>query len=164
MWLSLQKLCPVIGPLIFRILGYLNIPCNHVKFHVYAHIALQELWVVLLMPCRLTFCLSGKVVTYHWDNKTAKAYFCNQGGTVFPFPSTLVCCILNLINKHHVTLIQSCIHTNFNVQDNYMLFWRIFPKFYLLPRITTSVFQLWICGRGFVGTFMYQSMTALLHL
>ena len=50
-----------------------------------AHIALQELQAVAVMLCRMAFCLSGKVVALHLDNSTAKAYLCNQGGTVSPF-------------------------------------------------------------------------------
>ena len=51
-----------------------------------AHIALQELQAVAMMLCRMAFCLSGKVVTLHLDNSTAKAYPCNQSGIVSPFP------------------------------------------------------------------------------
>ena len=50
-----------------------------------AHIALQELQAVAIMLHRMAFCLSGKVVALHLDYSTAKAYFCNQGGTVSPF-------------------------------------------------------------------------------
>ena len=47
-----------------------------------AHIALQELQDIAMMLCRMAFCLSVKVVALHLDNSTAKAYLCNQGGTV----------------------------------------------------------------------------------
>ena len=56
-----------------------------------AHIALQELQAVDVMLRRMAFCLSGKVVALHLDNSTAKAYLCNQGGTVSPFLSRLAC-------------------------------------------------------------------------
>ena len=46
------------------------------------HIALQQLQAIAMMLHRMTFCLSGKVVVLHLDNSTAKAYLCNQGGTV----------------------------------------------------------------------------------
>ena len=49
------------------------------------HIALQELQAVAMMLHQMAFCLSGKVVSLHLDNNTAKAYLCNQGGTVSPF-------------------------------------------------------------------------------
>ena len=42
-----------------------------------AHIALQELQAVAIMLHRMAFCLSGKVVTLHLDNSTAKAYLFN---------------------------------------------------------------------------------------
>ena len=44
------------------------------------------------------FLLSGKVVALHFDNNGAKAYSCNQGGTVSLLQSTLGCCMLNLAN------------------------------------------------------------------
>ena len=60
---------PLIGPFIFRDLGYLyqlvvpgQVPC------VGAHIALQELHAVTVMLCKMAFCLSGKVVALHMDN------------------------------------------------------------------------------------------------
>ena len=40
---------------------------------------------IAMMLHRMVFHLSGKVVALHLDNSTAKAYLCNQGGTVFPF-------------------------------------------------------------------------------
>ena len=70
-----------------------------------AHIALQELYAVAVMLYRMAFCLSGKVVALHLDNSTAKAYLCNQGGTVSPFLSRLACWILSLTNKHGITLL-----------------------------------------------------------
>ena len=38
-----------------------------------------------MMLHRMAFHLSGKVVALHLDNSMAKAYLCNQGGTVFSF-------------------------------------------------------------------------------
>ena len=57
----------------------------------------------------MAFWLSGKVVALHLDNGTDKEYLCNQGGTASLFLSKLAYCILNLANKHGITLIQ---HTN----------------------------------------------------
>ena len=56
-----------------------------------AHIALQELEAITMMLCRMAFQLSGKVVALHVDNSTAKAYVCNQDGSVSPFLSRLTC-------------------------------------------------------------------------
>ena len=56
-----------------------------------ANIALQELQAIAMMLHRMAFCLSGKMVTLHLDNSTAKVYLCNQGGTVSPFLSRLAC-------------------------------------------------------------------------
>ena len=60
-----------------------------------AHIALQELQAVAIMLHRMAFWLSGMVVALHLDNSTAKAYLCNQDGTVSPFLSSLACQILD---------------------------------------------------------------------
>ena len=62
-----------------------------------AHIALQELQAVAMILHRMAFCLSGKMVALHLDNNTAKAYLCNQGGTVSPFLSRLSCQILSKV-------------------------------------------------------------------
>ena len=56
-----------------------------------AHITLQELQAIAMMLCRMACCLSGKVVAFHLDNSTAKAYLCNQGGPVsFSFQTGLL--------------------------------------------------------------------------
>ena len=74
-----------------------------------AHIALQELQAVTMMLHRMAFCLSGKVVSLHLDNSTAKAHLCNQGGMISPFVSRLACWILSLIDKHSMILIPAYI-------------------------------------------------------
>ena len=68
----------------------------------------------------MAFGLSGKVVALHLDNNTAKAYLCNQDGTVSPFLSRLACWILSLTDKHSLTLIPAYIHTYFNVEASYL--------------------------------------------
>ena len=50
------------------------------------HIAIQKVQAVALILYRLVFQLSGKVVVMLLHNSTAKAYLCNQGGTVSLFP------------------------------------------------------------------------------
>ena len=60
------------------------------------HIVLLELQAGAMMPCRMPFSLSGKVVALHLNNSTANAYLYNQGGTVSLFLSRLACWILNL--------------------------------------------------------------------
>ena len=49
-----------------------------------------------MMLHRLAFHLPGKVVAFHLDNSTAKAYLSNQGGTESPFLSRLACRIFSL--------------------------------------------------------------------
>ena len=95
-------LCPVIGPFISKVVGYLysladpgQILCIRL---IYA--AIQELWAVVPVICRMAFHLASKVITMHLDSNTDKAYLCNKGGMVFPFLSRLV---------HHT--LNSSIHT-----------------------------------------------------
>ena len=80
------------------------------------HIASQELQAITIMLHRMVFYLSGKVVTFHLDNSTAKAYLCNHGGTMSPFLSRLACWILSLTDKHGITLIPAYIPTHLNVE------------------------------------------------
>ena len=86
----------------------------------WAHIALQELQAVAIMLCRMACCLSGKVVALHLDNSTAKAYLCNQGGTVSPFLSKLACWILSLTDKHGIVLLPAYIPTHLNEEADYL--------------------------------------------
>ena len=112
--------CPLIGPFIFRDLGYfcqLVVPGQVLSVGL---IPLQELQAVVMMLCRIVFCLSGKVVALHLDNSTAKAYLCNQGGTVSAFLSRLACWILSQTNKHCTTLIPAYILTHLNVEADYL--------------------------------------------
>ena len=82
------------------------------------HIAFQELQTVAFMLCLMAFHLAGKVVAMHMDNSIMKAYLCSQGGTVSPFLSRLVCCILHLADKNRLPLIPAYIPTHFNVEAN----------------------------------------------
>ena len=98
-----------------------------------AHIALQELQAVAVMLRRMAFCLSGKVVALHLDNSTAKAYLCNQGGTVSPFLSRLACRILSLTDKHGITLLPAYIPTHLNVEADFLSQDWLLPEWHLLP-------------------------------
>ena len=108
-----------------------------------AHIALQELQAVVMMLHRMAFCLSGKVVALHLDNSMAKAYLCNQGGTVSPFLSRLACWILSLTAKHGITLIPAYIPTHLNVEANYLSWDQMLPEWHLLPQVAQAAFHLW---------------------
>ena len=108
-----------------------------------AHIALQELQAVAVMLCRIVFCLSGKVVALHLDNSTAKAYLCNQCGTVSPFLSRLACHILSLTDKHGITLLPAYIPTHLNVEADYLSWDWLLPEWYLLPQVAQAAFCLW---------------------
>ena len=98
-----------------------------------AHIALQELQAVAVMLRRMAFCLSGRVVALHLDNSTAKAYLCNQGGTVSPFLSRLACRILSLTDKHGITLLPAYIPTHLNVEADFLSRDHLLPEWHLLP-------------------------------
>ena len=108
-----------------------------------AHIALQELQAVAMMLHRMAFHLFGKVATLHLDNSTAKAYLCNQGGTVFAFLFRLACPILSLTDKHSITLIPAYIPTHLNVEANYPSWCQLLPEWHLLPQMAQAAFNLW---------------------
>ena len=108
-----------------------------------AHIALQELQAVAIMLCRMAFCLSGKVVAMHLDNSTAKAYLCNQGGTVSPFLSRLACQILSLTDKHGITLLPAYIPTHLSVEADFLSWDQMLPEWHLLPQVAQAAFHLW---------------------
>ena len=93
-----------------------------------AYIVLQELEVVVVMLHRMAFWLSHKLVILHLDNCTAKAYLCNQGGTVSPFLSRLACQILNQTEKYSISLIPANIPTHLNFEANYLSWDRLLPQ------------------------------------
>ena len=107
------------------------------------HIAMQELQAVAVMLCRMAFHLYGKVVALQLDNSTAKAYLCNQGGTVSPFLSRLACWILSLTDKHGITLLPAYIPTHFNVEADFLSRDRLLPEWHLLPQVAQAAFPLW---------------------
>ena len=76
------------------------------------------------------------------DNGTAKAYLCNLGGTTSLF-SRLACHILNLANKHDITIIPSYVHTHLNGKSDYQSWGRLITGWYLFPYIAQGVLQLW---------------------
>ena len=108
-----------------------------------AHITLQELQAVAMMLHRMVFCLSGKVVSLHLDNSTAKAYPCNQVSTVSPFLSRLACQILSLTNKHGITLLPAYIPTHLNVEAGYLSQGWLLLEWHFLPQVAQAAFCLW---------------------
>ena len=115
-----------------------------------AHIAMQELQAVAIMLHRMAFCLCGKVVALNLDNSIAKAYLCNQGGTVSPFLSRLACQILSLTDKHGTTLLPAYIATHLNVEADYLSWDWLLLEWHLLPQVAQVVFafgtfQRWTC-------------------
>ena len=135
---------PLVGPFIFRDLGYLYPVSGTWSGSLSrAHIALQELQAVAVMLHRMAFCLSGRVVALHLDNSTAKAYLCNQGGTVSPFLSRLACRILSLTDKHGITLLPAYIPTHLNVEADFLSRDHLLPEWHLLPQVAQAAFHLW---------------------
>ena len=121
MWSLLLMLHPLIGPFYFQGSGLpLSVSGAWSGSLSRAHITLQELQAVAIMLSRMAFCLSGKVVALHLDNSTAKAYMCNQGGTVSPFLSRLACQIPILTDKHGITLLPAYIPTHLNVEADFL--------------------------------------------
>ena len=100
-----------------------------------AHIALQELQTITMMLHRMAFHLSYLVVALHLDNSTAKAYLCNQGGTLSPFLSRLACQVLSLTSKHSIALIPAYIPTHLNVEANYLSQGQLLLEWHLLPQM-----------------------------
>ena len=100
MSISLQMLHPIIHPFVVRVwcFHYAVVSPGLALYQVKT--ALLELQSVALMLGKLVFHLSNKVVTPPLDNRTAKIYLCNQGGTACLFLSRLACHILNLADKH----------------------------------------------------------------
>ena len=107
------------------------------------HITLQELQGVALMLHRMVFHLSAKVVALPLNISTTNAYLCNNDGTISPFLSRLSCCILDLANKHGITLIKAYIPTHLNVEGSYLSQGRMIPEWHLLPHVTQVAFELW---------------------
>ena len=56
------------------------------------------------MLCKIAFWSSSKVIALLFDNSIAKDYLHNEGGIVSLFLYGLACHILNLADKHGVTL------------------------------------------------------------
>ena len=108
-----------------------------------AHVALQELQAVAMMLHRMAFHLSGRVVTLHLENSMAKAYLCNQGGTVSSFLSRLACQILSLTNKYSITLIPAYIPTHLYVEADYLSQDQMLLEWHLLPQVAHAAFHLW---------------------
>ena len=108
-----------------------------------AYIALQEHQTIAMMLCRMAFNLSGEVVALHLDNSTAKAYLCNQGGTVCPFLSRLACWIPSLTNKHSITHIPANIPTHLNVGADYLSQDQMLPEWNLFPQVAQVAFHVW---------------------
>ena len=118
-----------------------------------------------MMLCRMAFCLSCKMVALHLDNSTAKAYLCNQGGTVSPFLSRLACQILSLINKYGITLIPAYIPTHLNVEVNYLSWDQLLLEWHLLSQVAHAAFCLWGLPEGGPTRIVsFYSMPALFHL
>ena len=119
---------------------------------------------VAVMLRRMAFHLCGKVVALHLDNSTAKAYLCNQGGTVSPFLSRLACQILSLTDKCGITLLPAYIPTHLNVEADFLSRDRLLPG--VAPSTSSgsgSFLPLGPSRGGPAGIFSFYSMSALFH-
>ena len=112
---------------------------------------------VAMMLHRMAFHLSGKVVALHFDNSTAKAYLCNQYGTVSPFLSRLACQIFSLTDKHSITIIPAYIPTHLNVEANYLSHGQLLLEWHLLPQMAQGAFHL--CGLPEVDLLAFSHNT-----
>ena len=158
-WLSIPMLCPITWPFIFRVLGFLYPIMAPVPILCQMYIALQEFQAVAFILQKMTFWLSGKVVALPLDNSTAAAHLCSQAGTAPPFLSKLACQILNLANRHGITLIPANIHTHLNVEAEYLSQGRLVPNWHLLSCIAQGcISSLGSTGGRSVVSLVYQSM------
>ena len=57
--------------------------------------------------------------------------------------SRLACCILNLADKHGITLISAYIPTNLNVETHYLSQGQLVSEWHLFPCIAQAAFHLW---------------------
>ena len=144
MWLLLLMPHPLIGPFNFRDLGYLYQLVDPG----------QVLCAGLILPCRkfrpLPWCCREWPSTYLvrwlpciWITALLRLYLCNQGGTVSAFLSRLAYQILNLTDKHGITLIPAYIPTHLNVEANYLSQDQMLPEWHLLPQVAQAAFHLW---------------------
>ena len=147
MWLLLQMSHPVIGHSIFKVLDcHYQLMDPGLGSMCRAHIALQELQAVVMLLHRMAFQLTCKVVALHLDKNTAKAHLWYQGGTVSPFLSRLACQLLNLTEKHSITLIPAYIPTHL-CGGQLSVTGLVASEWHLLPHIAQVAFQLWVYQR-----------------
>ena len=127
--------CPLIGPFVFR-----DLVCHYQLVDpglvLYVGLILQESQANAVMLCRMTYCLSGKVVALHLGNS-------NQGGTVSPFLSRLSCWRLSLTDKHSITPNPAYIPTHLNVEANYLSWGWLLLEWHLLPQMAEAALCLW---------------------
>ena len=114
-----------------------------------------------MMLYRMAFLLPDKVVAFHFDNRTTKAYLCNQGGTMSPFLSRLACQMLCVTDKHSITLIPAYIPTHFSVEADYLSQDWLLPEWHLLPQVAPAAFHLW--GLPEVDLLVFSCSTQCHH-
>ena len=103
------------------------------------------------------------MVALHLDISTAKAYLCNQGSTSSLTLSRLVCHILNLADKHVITLITAYIPTNINVKADYLSWARLVQEWHLFLEQVKQHFALGSTGGWSFCILMYILMSTVLH-
>ena len=133
----------LIGPFIFRDLGYLywlempgQVPC-----------------VGLILPCRnfrlLPSCYAGRpsASLVKWLPCIWIAVLLSLISiikvVVSPFLSRLACQILSLTNKHGITLLPAYIPTHLNVEADFLSQDQLLLEWHLLPQVAHVAFCLW---------------------
>ena len=105
----------------------------------------------------------GSLCRGHITLKTLQAV-CNQGGTVSPFLSQLAWQILNLTDKHGITLILVYIPMHLNVEADYLSWVQMLPEWHFLPQVAHGAFCLLGPSSGRpIGIFSFYAMPALLN-
>ena len=82
-----------------------------------------------------------------------------------PFVYRLACWILNLTDKHGITLIPAYIPTHLNVEADYLSQNWLLLEWHLLPQVAQTAFCLWgLPEVDLLTSFSFYSVPALFHL
>ena len=108
--LSILMLYPMIGPFIFKALGFPSpVVAPGLVLCTRHLLSCRNSWLQHSCCIKWTFTCLVRCFALHLDSCMSRTYLCNQGGTASHFHSRLECHILNLAVKYGIT--HSSIHT-----------------------------------------------------
>ena len=164
MWSLLLMLHPLIGPFIFRDLGYLYqlvvhglvpcleliLPCRNFRLLPSCYVEWPSTSLVRWLPCI-------------WITVLLRLTCVIKVVQCLPFLSRLACWILSLTNKHGITLLPAYIPTHLNVEADFLSRDQLLPEWHLLPQVVQAAFPLWGFQRWTSCIFLFYSMPPLFH-